>query len=48
MGERTRASSDRYRFFDHLEGRFTGWGRFARIHDPEGNAVELWEPAAEG
>ena len=19
-------------------------GRFARIHDPEGNAVELWEP----
>jgi predicted enzyme related to lactoylglutathione lyase len=25
-----------------------GFGRFARIHDPEGNAVELWEPAAEG
>jgi predicted enzyme related to lactoylglutathione lyase len=22
-------------------------GRFARIHDPEGNAVELWEPPAE-
>jgi predicted enzyme related to lactoylglutathione lyase len=21
-----------------------GVGRFARIHDPEGNAVELWEP----
>ncbi len=21
-------------------------GRFARIHDPEGNQVELWEPAA--
>lgn len=21
-----------------------GIGRFARIHDPEGNAVELWEP----
>ena len=20
-------------------------GRFARIHDPEGNPVELWEPA---
>lgn len=19
-------------------------GRFARIHDPEGNAIELWEP----
>ncbi|WP_147126423.1 VOC family protein [Shimia ponticola] len=23
------------------------FGRFARIHDPEGNAIELWEPAAE-
>jgi predicted enzyme related to lactoylglutathione lyase len=23
-----------------------GVGRFARIHDPEGNPVELWEPAA--
>jgi glyoxylase I family protein len=23
------------------------WGRFARVHDPEGNPVELWEaPAA--
>jgi predicted enzyme related to lactoylglutathione lyase len=22
----------------------TGIGRFARIHDPEGNPVELWEP----
>jgi predicted enzyme related to lactoylglutathione lyase len=22
-----------------------GVGRFARIHDPEGNAVELWEPS---
>jgi len=21
-------------------------GRFARIHDPDGNPVELWEPAA--
>lgn len=21
-------------------------GRFARIHDPEGNAVELWQPPA--
>ena len=20
-------------------------GRFARIHDPEGNVIELWEPA---
>ena len=24
-----------------------GVGRFARIHDPEGNPVELWEPSAE-
>ena len=24
------------------------WGRFARIHDPEGNPVELWQPATEG
>ena len=23
-----------------------GIGRFARIHDPEGNAIELWEPLA--
>lgn len=23
-----------------------GIGRFARIHDPEGNPIELWEPAA--
>lgn len=22
-------------------------GRFARIHDPEGNAIELWQPAAQ-
>jgi predicted enzyme related to lactoylglutathione lyase len=21
-------------------------GRFRRIHDPEGNAIELWEPAS--
>ena len=21
-------------------------GRFARIHDPEGNPIELWEPSA--
>ena len=24
-----------------------GVGRFVRIHDPEGNAIELWEPALE-
>lgn len=23
------------------------YGRFARIHDPEGNPIELWEPAPE-
>lgn len=23
-------------------------GRFARIHDPEGNPIELWEPPAAG
>lgn len=22
-------------------------GKFARIHDPEGNAIELWEPPAD-
>ena len=24
-----------------------GVGRFARIHDPEGNPIELWEPEAQ-
>ncbi|USI74935.1 VOC family protein [Sphingomonas morindae] len=24
-----------------------GVGRFARLHDPEGNPIELWEPPAE-
>ncbi|NNC73828.1 MAG: VOC family protein [Sphingomonadaceae bacterium] len=23
------------------------YGTFARVHDPEGNAIELWEPPAE-
>ena len=27
------------------ETEMEGIGRFARIHDPEGNAIELWEPA---
>jgi predicted enzyme related to lactoylglutathione lyase len=22
------------------------YGRFARIHDPEGNPIELWQPKA--
>lgn len=26
------------------EWNMPGVGRFARIHDPEGNAVELWQP----
>jgi catechol 2,3-dioxygenase-like lactoylglutathione lyase family enzyme len=25
-----------------------GVGRFARIHDPEGNPIELWEPDDDG
>jgi predicted enzyme related to lactoylglutathione lyase len=24
------------------------YGRFARVHDPEGNPIELWEPPADG
>lgn len=28
------------------EMNMDGVGRFARIHDPEGNPIELWEPAA--
>ena len=27
------------------EQAMDGIGRFARIHDPEGNPIELWEPA---
>lgn len=27
------------------EQAMDGVGRFARIHDPEGNPIELWEPA---
>jgi glyoxylase I family protein len=23
-------------------------GRFARLHDPEGNPIELWQPAGRG
>jgi len=30
------------------EQDMAGVGRFARIHDPEGNAIELWEPPAAG
>ena len=28
------------------ESEMEGVGRFARIHDPEGNPIELWEPAS--
>ncbi len=28
------------------EESMEGVGRFARVHDPEGNAIELWEPSA--
>lgn len=27
------------------EIQMDGIGRFARVHDPEGNPIELWEPA---
>jgi predicted enzyme related to lactoylglutathione lyase len=30
------------------EEAMDGIGRFARIHDPEGNPMELWEPVSEG
>ncbi|HEY6816274.1 MAG TPA: VOC family protein [Croceibacterium sp.] len=28
------------------EQEMEGVGRFARVHDPEDNAIELWEPTA--
>ena len=28
------------------ESEMAGIGRFARIHDPEGNAIELWGPGS--
>lgn len=28
------------------EEEMEGVGRFARVHDPEGNPIELWEPEA--
>ena len=30
------------------EEAMDGIGRFARIHDPEGNPLELWEPVSQG
>ena len=29
------------------EQAMDGVGRFARVHDPEGNPIELWEPVSE-
>ena len=29
------------------EQAMEGLGRFARVHDPEGNPIELWEPEAQ-
>lgn len=28
------------------ETEMEGLGRFARLHDPEGNPIELWQPAS--
>ncbi len=28
------------------ESEMEGIGRFARIHDPEDNPIELWEPVS--
>jgi glyoxylase I family protein len=28
-----------------VDAEKTPYGRFARLHDPEGNPIELWEPA---
>lgn len=41
--ERLRAS--RIEVITNDEWDSMGIGRFARIHDPEGNPIELWEPA---
>jgi len=30
------------------EQQMEGVGRFARVHDPEGNPIELWEPPSAG
>lgn len=30
---------------DDLAGEYAEIGRFARLNDPEGNPLELWEPA---
>jgi glyoxylase I family protein len=28
-----------------VDGKSYPNGRFAKLHDPEGNPIELWEPA---
>ena len=35
-------------YFPADRSAMEGVGRFARVHDPEGNPIELWEPPAEG
>ena len=30
---------------DDLDGEYAEIGRFARLNDPEGNPLELWEPS---
>ena len=35
-------------FTTNPEWDMPGVGRFARIHDPEGNPIELWEPDPDG
>jgi len=36
--------ADKVKIIKDIEEQ-AGVGRFARIEDPEGNAIELWEPA---
>ena len=42
-----RLNAARIEIITNAEWDAGGIGTFARIHDPEGNAIELWEPPAE-
>ncbi|MEM9966973.1 MAG: VOC family protein [Pseudomonadota bacterium] len=42
------AQLDRMGVSTRLLGDFPGIGRFAHLQDPEGNAIELWEPEEAG
>jgi len=46
MAEQLRASG--IEVITKPEWDMPGVGRFVRIHDPEGNPIELWEPATTG